>query len=93
MEVVRMLFHLTSSIYWMACRETSKLSVCHKIGLDGLKKRKKLWLAKVSSPLSIEKYYTDVVYNVVDIKEYHLVFGKPWQFDHDSLHKRRDNIY
>ena len=45
-------------------------------------------------PFSIEKIYkSDVVCDVVDMNACHLLLGRSWLFDVDTVHKRRDNVY
>lgn len=33
------------------------------------------------------------MYNVVDMHVCHLLLGRPWQFDVDVVHSRRDNMH
>ncbi|KAJ4718976.1 RNA-directed DNA polymerase [Melia azedarach] len=45
-------------------------------------------------PFSIGEFYkTDVLYDVVDMDACHVLLGRPWQYDIDAIHRRRQNIY
>ena len=45
-------------------------------------------------PFSSGKIYkSNVVCDVVDMNVYHLLLGRPWQFDVDAVHRGRDNVY
>ena len=44
-------------------------------------------------PFSISKYRDELYCDVVDMDAYHLLFGRPWQFDLDVQHSGRDNVY
>lgn len=44
-------------------------------------------------PLSIGKFYKDeVVCDVVDMNACHLLFGRPWQYDLETIHDGKNNI-
>lgn len=38
-------------------------------------------------------YKSDVVCNVVDMDAWHLLLGRPYQFDVNAIHKERENVY
>ena len=45
-------------------------------------------------PFSIGKIYkSDMVCDVVDMDEHHLLLGRSWQFDVDAVHRGMDNVY
>ncbi|GJZ51232.1 reverse transcriptase [Tanacetum coccineum] len=45
-------------------------------------------------PLSIGKFYKDeVMCDVVDMNACHLLLGHPWQYDLETIHDGKDNIY
>lgn len=45
-------------------------------------------------PISIGKFYRDdIMCEVVDLSEGHVLLGKPWQKDVNGVHVRKDNIY
>lgn len=41
----------------------------------------------------IGRYRDEVYSDVVDMDAYHLLFGRPSQFDVDAQHSRRNNTY
>ncbi|KAJ9547051.1 LOW QUALITY PROTEIN: hypothetical protein OSB04_019594 [Centaurea solstitialis] len=44
-------------------------------------------------PFSIGKYYKEeVLYDVLDMDTCHILLGRPWQYDNNVTHKRRDNV-
>ncbi|XP_077217939.1 uncharacterized protein LOC143852441 [Tasmannia lanceolata] len=61
------------------------------------------WIKKVSETkviercgilFSIGKYYKDeVVCDVIDMEACHILLGWPWQYDVDSTHRGKDNVY
>ncbi|XP_074317424.1 uncharacterized protein LOC141653527 [Silene latifolia] len=45
-------------------------------------------------PFSIGKVYKDeVLYDVVPMDAYHLLLGRPWEFDRNTTHQEKDNVY
>ena len=44
-------------------------------------------------PFSIRKYQDKVYCDVVDMDACQLLFEKPWQYDLDAQHARKDNFY
>jgi hypothetical protein len=42
---------------------------------------------------SIGKYRDKIYCDVVDMNACNLLFGKPWHFDLNAWHRRRENIY
>ena len=44
-------------------------------------------------PFSIGKYKDEVYCDVVDMDACQLLFGRPWQYDVDAQHSRRNNTY
>lgn len=43
---------------------------------------------------SIGKHYSDsLLCDVVEMNAYHIILGRPWQYDVDVQHKGQDNIY
>lgn len=45
-------------------------------------------------PFSIEKSYQDeFVCDVVEMDAFHILLGRPWQFDVYATYKGRDNVY
>jgi len=46
----------------------------------------------VSVPIAIEKYKENVLYDVVLPMEIgHIILGRPWKFDHNTLHEGNTN--
>ncbi|XP_024010582.1 uncharacterized protein LOC112085996, partial [Eutrema salsugineum] len=48
---------------------------------------------QVTIPFSIGKYTDQVVCDVVPMQAGHLLLGRPWQFDKETLHNGRTNYY
>ncbi|XP_024013222.1 uncharacterized protein LOC112087546 [Eutrema salsugineum] len=48
---------------------------------------------QVTVPFSIGKYTDQVVCDVVPMQAGHLLLGRPWQFDKETLHNGRTNYY
>ncbi|KAL9677896.1 hypothetical protein QQ045_015733 [Rhodiola kirilowii] len=49
------------------------------------------WNCRV--PISIRKHYREEVpCNVIDMDIFHVLFGRPWQYDHDVTYRGRDNV-
>jgi len=47
-----------------------------------------------SIQFSIGKNYQDeITCDVVEMDAYHMILGRPWQFDMDATYKGRDNVY
>ena len=44
-------------------------------------------------PFSIGKYKDEVMCDIVDIDACHMLFGRPWQFDLNTVHNGKNNIY
>ena len=44
-------------------------------------------------PFSIGKYRDEVYCDVVKMNAYHILFGRPWQFNSDARPSGRDNVY
>ncbi|XP_074271465.1 uncharacterized protein LOC141595399 [Silene latifolia] len=46
------------------------------------------------APYSIVKVYKDeVICDVFPMDAYHLLFGRPWEFDRNTTHQGKENIY
>ena len=43
--------------------------------------------------ISIRKYKDEVYCDIVDMDAYHLLFGRPWQFDVGAQYSGKENIY
>jgi len=45
----------------------------------------------------ISKHYQDfqdfITCDVIDMDKCHILLGRPWQYDVDAIHRRRENIY
>jgi len=37
-------------------------------------------------------YVVEVVCNVVEMDAYHLILGRPWQYDVDAIHRCKNNV-
>lgn len=48
---------------------------------------------QVTVPFSVGKYADQVLCDVVPMQAGHLLLGRPWQFDKDTLHSGRSNYY
>ena len=44
-------------------------------------------------PFSIGKYKDEVMRDVVDMDACHMLFGRPWQFDLNTVHSGKNNTY
>lgn len=60
-----------------------------------IKKETKIQVIEVCGVLfSIGKIYkSDVVCDMVDADACYLLLGRPWQFNINAIHKKRDSIY
>ena len=48
---------------------------------------------QVTVPFSVGKYSDQVICDVVPMKASHLLLGRPWQFDKETMHNGRTNYY
>ena len=45
-------------------------------------------------PFSIRKYYQDeILCDVVDMDAFHILLGRPWQYNVNALHKGKESSY
>ena len=44
-------------------------------------------------PFSTDKYYNVIYCDIVDMDAYHILCGRPWQYDIDTKYIGRKNVY
>ena len=45
----------------------------------------------MSVPIAIEKYEENILFDIVPKEIGHIIFGRPWQFDHNTYHEGYTN--
>lgn len=42
---------------------------------------------------SIGKYKDEIMFDIVDMDAYHILHGRPWEYDVNATHKGKENTY